>query len=96
MIIETDVVDFDRKSKRQKRILQKLNHINKQVKIAKSAGQDTSEPHRFAKHNALDCGIPRCHICNPTGKRQPTIQEKKIKEFTQIDQEISPVVMHIS
>jgi predicted RNA-binding Zn-ribbon protein involved in translation (DUF1610 family) len=95
--METETIELEnRKVKRQRRIQQKHNHIKRQVKIAKAAGQEIKEEHRFAKHNALDCGIPRCHICNPTGKRQPTIQEKKIKEFIQVDEEISPVVMHIS
>jgi hypothetical protein len=75
---EEIVVDH-RKDKRQKRIQQKSNHINKQVKIAKSAGIRVDEPHRYAKHNALDCGVPQCPVCNGhQAKRQLTIQEKKV------------------
>jgi|APFre7841882654_1041346.scaffolds.fasta_scaffold77660_2 hypothetical protein len=81
MIEEIVIEEVSRKSKRQRRIQQKNNHIKRQVKIAKAAGQIVREEHRFAKHNALDCGIPRCHICNPTGKRQPTMQEKRNSEY---------------
>jgi integrase len=76
--VEIDISEIDRKNKRQRRIQQKTAHIKRQVKIAKAAGQIVKQEHRFAKHNALDCGVPRCSICNPTGKRQPTIQEKKL------------------
>jgi len=79
--VEIEVLEIERKSKRQRRIQQKTAHIKRQVRIAKAAGQDVKEEHRFAKHNALDCGIPRCHICNPTGKRQPTIQELKSSDY---------------
>jgi hypothetical protein len=80
--MEPETVELEnRKERRQKRIRQKENHIKRQVKIAKSAGMDISEPHRFAKHNALDCGIAHCLICHPNPKREPTIQEKKIREY---------------
>jgi hypothetical protein len=77
--MDTETIELEnRKIKRQRRIQQKSNNIKRQVKIAKAAGQVVREEHRFAKHNALDCGVPRCTLCNPTGKRQPTIQEKKL------------------
>jgi hypothetical protein len=54
--------------------------IEKQRKIAKQAGHDkyVKEPHRLAKHHALDCGNPKCIMCS-SGKvfNEPTIQEKK-------------------
>ena len=66
------------KIKHSKRLLKDKNAINKQVKIAKSAGVKVDEPHRLAKHHALDCGNPKCMMCSREkvfGER--TIQEKK-------------------
>jgi hypothetical protein len=45
--------------------------IARQVKIAKSHGltmhdRAVKEPHRMAKHHAMDCGQPGCMLCgNP-------------------------------
>lgn len=53
-------------------------HIKRQVRIAKAAGQDVTEEHRFAKHNAMDCGIPQCPVCHGYQvNRTRTIQELK-------------------
>lgn len=60
--------------------------IARQVKIAKShglTGKDKSvkEPHRLAKHHAMDCGQPGCMLCgNPrkTHKDRLTAQEKRL------------------
>ena len=54
------------KIKHSKRLLKDDNAINKQLKIAKSAGHDKyiKEPHRLAKHHALDCGNPKCLLCH--------------------------------
>lgn len=54
------------KIKHSKRLLKDDNAINKQLKIAKSVGHDKyiKEPHRLAKHHALDCGNPRCLLCH--------------------------------
>lgn len=52
--------------------------IKKQVKIAKSKGINVEEPHRLAKHHALDCGNPNCPVCSSPRKRGDlTIQEKR-------------------
>lgn len=66
------------KIKHSKRLLKDKNAINKQVKIAKNAGVKVDEPHRLAKHHALDCGNPKCMMCS-SGKvfGERTIQEKK-------------------
>ena len=54
------------REKRARRIGQKRRHIARQVSIARLHNSDTSEPHRFAKHNAMNCGIPNCPMCgNP-------------------------------
>ena len=81
----------DDKFKHSKRLLKDENAIRKQVKIAKQHGltnQDRAvkEPHRMAKHHAMDCGNPECFLCgNPrnTHKDRLTQQEKRI--FQDID-----------
>ena len=54
------------KLKHSRRLLKDDNAINKQLKIAKAVGHDKyiKEPHRLAKHHALDCGNPKCIICH--------------------------------
>lgn len=63
--------------------------IARQLKIAKrthSLGIDTiskaeKQPHRLAKHRAMDCGNPKCYLCgNPrkTHKDKLTAQEKRL------------------
>lgn len=74
--------------KRSSRLQKEENAINKQVAIAKMntshdayLRQDVTQPHRFAKHKAMDCGNPKCYGCgNPrkTHKDKLTIQEKRL------------------
>jgi hypothetical protein len=60
--------------------------VKKQVKIAKAHGLTTKdkvvkEPHRLAKHHAMDCGNPQCPVCgNPrrSHKDKLTAQEKRL------------------
>lgn len=60
--------------------------VKKQVKIAKAHGltnkdKAVKEPHRLAKHHAMDCGNPDCYLCgNPrkTHKDKLTAQEKRL------------------
>ena len=61
--------------------------IKKQLKIAKQhrisdyKSRDEKEPHRLAKHHAMDCGNPECYLCgNPrkTHKDKLTPQEKRL------------------
>jgi hypothetical protein len=54
-------------------------HIKKQVKIAKAAGVHVDEPHKFAKHHAMDCGNPKCPVCSNPRKlyKELSIQEKR-------------------
>lgn len=63
--------------------------IARQVKIAKSHGtfneDNIKQPHRLAKHHAMDCGNPKCYLCgNPrkTHKDKLTAQEKKLYQDT--------------
>lgn len=69
------------KIKHQQRIGQKQNHIKKQLKIAKTNGGNVrylKQPHRLAKHSAMDCGVPNCHLC---GNRRRIWEEKTIQEL---------------
>jgi hypothetical protein len=70
------------KLKHSKRIHADETAIKKQVKIAKSHGIEVKEPHKLAKHHALDCGRPGCIMCGNPRKvwKQETIQEKRLKQ----------------
>jgi hypothetical protein len=73
------------KFKHSKRLHKDHVAIEKQLKIAKSHGianKVVEEPHRLAKHHAMDCGVPNCPMCsnprhNKTVKDHLTIQEKR-------------------
>lgn len=60
--------------------------IARQVRIAKQHGlgfndKHIKEPHRHAKHHAMDCGNPKCALCgNPRRifKDKLTAQEKRL------------------
>ena len=73
------------KFKHSKRLLKDDNAVNKQVKIAKSHGltdkdKAVKEPHRLAKHHAMDCGRPGCMLCGNPRKtfKELTAQEKRL------------------
>jgi len=69
------------KFKHSKRLLKDENAINKQLKIAKEFGVPVKEPHRLAKHHALDCGNPKCLLCHSEkvfGKK--TIKERRFEQ----------------
>ena len=76
------------KFKHSKRLYKDDVHINRQVKISKSAGMDVKEPHKFAKHHAMDCGNPKCILCSNPRKiiKEKTIQEKRFEQ--DIDKQI--------
>jgi hypothetical protein len=64
--------------------------VARQVRIAKQHGlgfydKAIKEPHRLAKHHAMDCGQPGCMMCgNPrkTHKDKLTAQEKRLFQDT--------------
>ena len=64
--------------------------IARQVRIAKQHGlgfndKHIKEPHRHAKHHAMDCGNPKCFLCgNPRKihKDKLTAQEKRLYQNT--------------
>jgi len=72
-----------------KRLLKDENAIKKQTKIARSKSSANNkvleQPHRLAKHHAMDCGNPGCMLCgNPRRAwNELTIQEKR--EFQEIE-----------
>lgn len=79
--------DQEQKDKRSKRLHAEEVAIKKQQKIALQHGMDRkeveTEPHKFAKHHAMDCGNPECAMCgNPrkTQKDKLTVQEKSFKQ----------------
>lgn len=74
----------DFKIKHSRRIQQKKNHILRQFKIAKEYKhvRYLKQPHRLAKHNAMDCGQPNCMLCGNPRKlfKQRTIQEQRFDQ----------------
>ena len=70
------------KLKHSKRIHAKETAVKKQTRIAKAYGIEVKEPHKFAKHHALDCGNPGCGVCGNPRKlyKTETIQEKSAKQ----------------
>ena len=75
------------KEKRSKRLHAVETKIKKQVKIAKQKGltdkdEVIRQPHRLAKHHAMDCGTPGCIMCGNPRKlfKEPTIQEKRFDQ----------------
>lgn len=64
--------------------------IARQVKIAKAHGlshkdKAIKEPHRMAKHHAMDCGQPGCMLCGNPRKifKERTAQEKRMYQDTE-------------
>ena len=65
--------------------------VARQVRIAKQHGlgfydKAIKEPHRLAKHHAMDCGNKECYICgNPrrSHKDKLTAQEKRLFQDTE-------------
>jgi hypothetical protein len=69
------------KFKNSKRRLKDENAIKKQTKIAKEFGVPVKEPHKFAKHHAMDCGNPQCLLCSREKVfGEPTIQQKRFDQ----------------
>ncbi len=59
--------------------------VKRQLRIAKEYGIAVKEPHKFAKHHALNCGNPKCIMCSNPRKlfKELTSQEKRM--FQDID-----------
>jgi hypothetical protein len=75
--------DSNDRERHSKRLHQEQTAVNRQLKIAKQHGlgeKFEDQPHRLAKHHAMDCGNPQCPLCgNPrrTHKDPLTAQEKR-------------------
>ena len=70
--------------KNSKRRLSDESAVKKQTRIAKQYGSNVEEPHRFAKHHAMNCGDPKCMMCGNPRKvfNEPTTQEKRLFQDT--------------
>ena len=68
------------KIKHSKRLQKDENVIKKQTRIAKAAGLEVNEPHKFAKHHTMNCGNPKCFMCSNPRKvfKELTQQEKRL------------------
>ena len=75
-------MSYDR-TKKAKRLQRTSNAIKKQLRIAKAFGMNhiLKQPHRLAKHHALDCGNSECLVCHSEKVfSKPTLQEKKFNQ----------------
>lgn len=75
----------DDRAKKATRIQRTKNAIKKQLRIAKQSiwhnPKLLAQPHRMAKHHALDCGNPKCLVCSSEKIfNKPTMQERKFIE----------------
>ena len=68
------------KIKNSRRRQQDENAVHRQMQIAKSHGMPVAEPHKLAKHHAMNCGDPKCIMCsNPRRTfREITQQERRL------------------
>jgi hypothetical protein len=73
------------KYKNSRRRLKDENAVKKQTKIAKEFGVPVTEPHKFAKRHAMNCGNPNCVMCSNPRKtfKELTQQEKRL--FQDVD-----------
>lgn len=73
------------KQKRNERIQQKDNRLEKQKVIAKllgGTGKMDMSSHYYHKQNVANCGNPVCYLCSNPRKffGEKTIQERKFEE----------------
>jgi hypothetical protein len=80
--------DPEARNKKAKRLHRTANVIKKQMRIAKAFGLNhlLKQPHRLAKHHALDCGNPKCQVCHSEKIfNKPTLQEKRFDQSCKTD-----------
>ena len=80
------------KFKKSKRIAKTDAVIKRQTRIAKSLGvaHSHNQPHRYAKHHALDCGNTECLVCHSEKVfNKPTIKEKRFVQGYKMDNQNS-------
>jgi hypothetical protein len=70
--------------KNSQRRLRDESAVKKQTRIAKAYGVPVREPHKFAKHHAMNCGNPDCVMCGNPRKtfNELTAQEKRLFQDT--------------
>ena len=76
------------RNKKAKRLQHTANVIKKQMRIAKAFGLThlLKQPHRLAKHHALDCGNPKCLVCHSDKVfSKPTLQEQRFAQSCKTD-----------
>jgi hypothetical protein len=71
--------------KNSQRRLRDESAVKKQTRIAKAYGVPVKEPHKFAKHHAMNCGNPDCVMCGNPRKtfNELTAQEKRLFQDTE-------------
>jgi hypothetical protein len=71
--------------KNSQRRLRDESAVKKQTKIAKAYGVPVTEPHKFAKRHAMNCGNPDCVMCGNPRKtfNELTAQEKRLFQDTE-------------
>jgi hypothetical protein len=71
------------KIRHSRRLQKDHDAVERQVKIAKSHGVTVTEPHKYAKHHAMNCGVPGCGLCENRRKYgEKTIQEQRLEQDT--------------
>ncbi len=81
-----DKIKNSRRRQKDENAVKKQSKIAKQHRVSEYNPGEVSQPHRFHKRHAMDCGNPECFMCgNPrkTHKDKLTQQEKRI--FQDID-----------
>jgi len=73
------------KIRHSRRLHQDEVHIQRQVDIARQAGLPVTEPHKFVKHNALDCGNPGCPMCANPRRLWGELTQQEQRMFQDID-----------
>jgi hypothetical protein len=68
--------------KSSRRRLKDENAVKRQTRIAQSRGSPVTEPHKFAKRHAMDCGQPGCFLCGNPRKifKELTVQEQRMMQ----------------
>ena len=78
----------EQKQKRAERMQQKVNHIRKEVKIAKEYNIPVKEPHKLHKTHVMNCGNPKCYMCGNPRKvfGEKTMQERRYDQKEKINE----------
>lgn len=59
--------------------------VNRQVNIAKSHGMPVKEPHKLAKHHAMNCGDPKCIMCSNPRRTFKELTQQERRLFQDLD-----------